>query len=236
MKKFGFLILLSLFIIQCATAQNTEYSVHLNSGLFSFGGESATKSSIIIVSDIGSIDNYTNNPYGTESAFSYGMAAQIRRITGHKLLLGLQAGYEMLRSKVHINGVSGEYSVTPEVVDGHTVLSHGFMTLYPHLGKRFTFTKVEADLVIGPEFGFNTVTREKGEANLGNNTTVETDTERNSPGTDIRITPSLTVYYNNWGISAGYSYGLHNYSADLIGGNRERYSRFFRFGITYRIK
>lgn len=235
MKKFGFLIL-SLFIITSAFAQNTEYSIHLNSGLFSFGGESATTNSSIIVSDVATIENYTNNPYGKEKALSYGLAAQIKRITENRLIFGLQAGYEIVRSRVHINSVSGEFMVTPEVPSGNTVLSHGFINLYPQAGKRFIFNEIETDLVIGPEFGFNTFSREKGQANLGNDITVKTDTERNNPGTDIRIRTSLTVYFKSWGVSAGYSYGLHNYSKNLIGGDRERYSQFIRFGITYRIK
>ncbi len=89
MKRVSFLIL-SLFLISSLSAQNTEFTVHLNSGLFSFGGNSATNSSIIIVSDVASVDNYTNNPYGTEKALSYGLAAQAQRITNRNLILGLQ--------------------------------------------------------------------------------------------------------------------------------------------------
>ena len=235
MKKFGFLFL-SLFIITSARAQSTEYSLHLNSGLFSFGGESATRSSIIIVSDVATIDNYTNNPYGKRKALSYGLAGQITRVTENRLVAGLQAGYEILRSRVRINGVSGEFTVTPEMPSGNTVLSLGFINLYPHAGKRFIWNEIEADLTIGPEFGFNTFAREKGKAELGNDITIETDTERNNSGTDIRARSSLTVYYKNWGISTGYSYGLHNYSENLTGAEREHYSRFVRFGITYRLK
>ena len=235
MKKFVFLVF-SFLLISNAFAQRTEYSIHLHSGFFSFGGESAASHSFIIVSDVATIDNYTNNPYGKEPTPSYGLAGQINHITKQNLIFGIQSGYEVLRSRVDINGISGEFMVAPEVTSGNTVLSHGFINLYPHVGKKFIFDEIEADLAIGPEFGFNTFSREKGEANLDNDTTVQTDTERNDPGTDIRIRPQLTLLFQNWGISAGYSYGLHNYSANLTGGNRKRYSRFIRFGISYVIK
>lgn len=235
MKKVV-LLLLTFFLITEVSAQNTEYSIHLNSGFFSFGGESATQRSIIIVSDVATIDNYTNNPYGKENTFSYGVAGQIQRITNRNLIYGLQGGYEVLKSDVEINGLAGEFLEPPEVESGHTTLTHEFMNLYPHVGRRFAAQNVNIDFSLGPEFGIYLTSRENGEATTEDGLTVKTDTKRNDPGTDIRIRPELTVNYENLGISAGYSFGLHNYSENLTGANRERFSRFIRFGITYKIR
>ncbi len=236
MRKLG-LLLLPFIFISTAFGQSTEFSVHLNSGLFSFGGESATANSIIIVSDVASQGNYTNNPYGTNKTLSYGLSAQLQRITNNKLILGLQSGYELLRSEVRIDDVSGEFPDPPSSASGQTTFKNGFISLYPNIGQRFNFKNLDIDLTIGPELGFNVVSREKGEATTNNDIVIETDRERNGFDTDYRLRSSLTIYYKKWGISTGYSYGLSNYSSDLVGANnREQYSRFLRFGVTYRIK
>ncbi|MDZ7658259.1 hypothetical protein [Fodinibius sp.] len=106
MRKLGVLLLPFIFF-STAYGQSTEFSVHFNSGLSSFGGESATESSFIIASDVSSEGNYTNNPYGTKKKLSYGFSAQFQRITRHELILGLQTGYEVLRSQVRIDDVAG---------------------------------------------------------------------------------------------------------------------------------
>jgi hypothetical protein len=235
MRKLG-LLLLQFIFISTAYGQSIEYSIHLNSGLFSFGGESATENSLIIVSDVASEGNYTNNPYGTNKALSYGLSAQFQRITDYKLIFGLQTGYELLRSHVKIDDVAGEFPDPTSSASGKTTFKNGFITLYPHIGRRFIFNDLDVDLSVGPELGFNVFSREKGEATTNNNIVIKTDRERSDPGTDFRLRSSLTFYYKNVGISTGYSYGLKNYSSGLVGANRERFSRFIRFGLTYRIK
>ncbi|HET8864266.1 MAG TPA: hypothetical protein VFM80_01130 [Gracilimonas sp.] len=235
MRKLG-LLLLPFIILSSAYGQSTEFSVHFNSGLFSFGGESATGSSIIIASDVSSEGNYTNNPYGTKKKLSYGLTAQFQRITNYKLIFGLQSGYELLRTQVRIDDVAGDFPTPPSSASGQTTFKNGFIILYPNVGRRFIFNDLNIDLTVGPELGFNVVSREKGEATTNNNIVIKTDRERSHANTDFRLRSSLTVYYKNWGISTGYSYGLRNYSGDLIGGNRERFSRFIRFGVTYRLK
>lgn len=235
MKKIG-LFVLSYIFLSTAYGQTTEFSIHLNSGLSSFGGESATKNSIIIVSDLSTVDNYTNNPYGTKKRLAYGLTAQIQRIGSTGLIFGLQSGYEVLRSRVDINDISGEFSNPPTAVSGQTTFKNGFIMVYPYLGKRFNYNGLHIDLTAGPELGFNVISREKGEATTNDDIVIKTDRERNPADTDFRLRSSLTVYYKNWGLSTGYSYGIRNYSGALVGANRERFTRFIRFGITYRVK
>lgn len=234
--KYSVFLILPLILARITFAQHLEYAIHLNSGLSSFGGKSAVHHSFIIMSDVAAIDNYTNNPYGKKKTLSYGLGGQIQYFTNLNLIAGIQAGYEILRSRVGINGISGEFSGIPQVTSGETTLYHGFMNLYPHAGKRIHLNKTDIDLMIGPEFGFNTFSREKGRADIEDKIQIETNTERHDPGTDVRIRPSLSVSYKSWGITAGYSYGLKNYSENLIGADRKRFSRCIRFGITYRIQ
>ncbi|HLR25525.1 MAG TPA: hypothetical protein VK112_06630 [Fodinibius sp.] len=235
MRALG-LLLLSVFLVSTADGQSTEYSALLNSGLFSFGGKSATQSSAIIVSDVSTADNYTNNPYGSNKALSYGLALRIQRVTSGQGILGIQLGYEVLRSKVHINQIFTNNPASPFEASGQTVLKHRVINIYPAFGYRSGFQGLDIDLTAGPEFGFNLSSREVGEATLNDGSEIKTDTERQDPGTDIRLRSSVTIYYGNWGVSGGYSYGLRNYSRGLTGGDRKRFSRFIRWGITYRIK
>ncbi|RTQ46505.1 hypothetical protein EJV47_21360 [Hymenobacter gummosus] len=87
-----------------AQAQAWETSAHLTGGGFNFRGASAERASILnmyrtnVVSPTGST-GYTNNPYGARPGLSYGVALQQQRVTKGRLLLGLQAGYERLRSR-----------------------------------------------------------------------------------------------------------------------------------------
>lgn len=235
MKRLTFVLLLFVFITT-AYGQNTEFSVHFNSGLYSYGGESATQNSIIIISDVNSEGNYTNNPYGTQKKISYGFSAQLQRITSNRFVFGLQSGYEVLRSQVGIVEVAGGYNTPQSNASGQTLLINEFVNIYPNFGRRFIHNDLTIDLAAGPELGFNMGSREKGEATMDNGTVIKTDRERNHTDRDYRLRSSVTVYYNNLGISTGYSFGVSNYSGNLIGANRERFSRFIRFGLSYRIK
>ena len=67
MQKIAFLTLL-LCVPILGFGQKTEYSVQANSGLFRFGGESATKTSDLILGSGQPGINYTNNPYGKKLA------------------------------------------------------------------------------------------------------------------------------------------------------------------------
>jgi hypothetical protein len=76
-----------------AMAQKAEFRVSLNSGLFSFTGQSAEATSSINYSDQTN-KGYTDNPYGTKSGPLYGLSANMRRIYYQKFIVGLDLGYE----------------------------------------------------------------------------------------------------------------------------------------------
>jgi len=217
-------------------AQTNEFFIQFNSGLFSFGGESSTSSSFILVSDVATESNYTNNPYGTKKKLACGFAAQFQRITDKNLILALHSGYETLRSEVEIVGVSGEFSESPGIIAGQTIFENRFVTLHTAIGQRFKVKNLDIDLLVGPEIGLNTASHENGEAETENGILFTTARERSLQDIDVRLRSSIAVYFDILGLTAGYSYGLTNYSADLIGANRERYSRFIRFGLTYRFQ
>ncbi|MCO4294748.1 outer membrane beta-barrel protein [Solitalea sp. MAHUQ-68] len=220
MKK---LLIVCFTLISFRTAaQQTEYSLHLGSGLFSFGGESAQNTSFIN-------QNYTNNPYGTKSGFSYSICAQIQRATKWNFIYGLQAGYESLSSKIMINDVYLDDMIFS--VNEQTILTNQFININPFLGYRFKLG-IPLDLTAGADYGLGISSKERAETFSPD---VTVDNERKIPGLDFRLRFGLATYYKKVGFNVGYSYGLTNYTAEMIGANRENYSRFIRFGISYKI-
>ncbi len=218
-------------------AQKTEVSALLNSGLFSFSGPSAETVSFINYSDHTN-SGYTNNPYGSKNGLCYGLSAKVQHISKSHFIAGFNLGFETLRSKILINGISGytgpstyEYTAT-----GQTFLYHNFLNLTPFIGYRFNVKKVNIDITGGFDMGYCLSAKEKGNATAENGMKYTTSVNRKTIKTDIRPGMQLSGSYKKIGIYAGYSYGLRNYMSGYIGGINECYARLLRFGITYQIK
>jgi hypothetical protein len=240
MKKSVWAIIF-LFISTFTHAQKTEFGISLNSGLFSFAGSLAESTSFINY-NAETNSGYTNDQYGSKNGLSYGISANIKYITDQNIILGVDLGYEELRSKVSINSVwsSGEgsegvyYDAT-----GQTFLNNDFINIFPQIGCRFKSKKVYFDLVVGWDIAFDMNANEKGEATASNGITYTTSRDRETIGTDFRPRIQLSANYKKTGIYAGYSYGITNYTPDYFWGTSYiggTYSRFFRFGLTYRLK
>jgi len=227
------LTVFSLFSLTAAFAQ-TEVAVAFNSGLFSFGGSSAAKTSFIIV---GSENNYTNNPYGEKNGFVYGLSANAKHIFANHFLVGLDVGYEAMSSKIDIP-VAYTYTSGSSYVkaSGETKLTTQFLNLHPNFGFRFGKSKTTLDLTAGMDVGFILKAQEKGEAKIADGTVYATDGDRKNSKTDLRPRIQLTANYQKFGVYAGYSYGLSNYMEGMIGGGPwEANSRVIRFGVSYTI-
>lgn len=216
------------------TAQERQISFHLNSGLFSFGGFSANESSFVVVSDVGS-SAYTNNPYGKNSSISWGLGAQIQKITKKNFIYGIQLGYESLSSKLAID--YAYHNVTYYIDEGETILTTNFFNIYPSLGQRFKFFKgVDTDLLAGFDFGLGLSTKEHYSLTSTQGDELSGTNDRETPNLDFRPRIEIVNYYKTFGFTIGYSYGLTNYQPEMTGANREVYSRYLRLGLSYRLK
>lgn len=221
-----------LFVAQAAHGQNTEYSVHLNSGGFAYRGRGAAASSIVLVPDIYPGNPYTNNPYGKNLGFSYGLVGQIQRVRPKRSLFGVQAGYEVLRSRVDVTEILAFRLQTP--ASGHTTLANKTINAHPFFGRRLAHQAIDFDLTAGPEFGFVLSTREEIDAiALGEKFT--TDNTRVDSHLELRARLNAAAYYKHFGVTAGYSRGLTNNYGNSIGIDGEAYSQFFRLGLAYRL-
>jgi hypothetical protein len=225
-----------LFMMTSVFAQKTEVRISLNSGLFSFTGESAEKTSWINYDDRNK-RGYTNNPYGSRSGFSYGASVNVKQIVKRRLIAGLDLGYEILRSKISINGISGYTGTSTYQIDatGQTFLSSNSINLNPFIGYRMNIKKVNIDLTGGFDFAFINKINESGEAKA-DNLVYHTDVDRQTIKRDTRPRLQVSADYKRFGISLGKSFGLANYTEGRIGGTNLCYARITRLGFTYKLR
>ncbi|WP_162052351.1 hypothetical protein [Pontibacter pamirensis] len=232
----------SLFVcLICATAaygQKVEVAGQLNSGLAKFGGESAA--STTTMHSLGANRFFTLNPYGSRFASSYGMSVQVQRVTRANFLLGAQAGAEVLRNRVHIDGVYVYGPVYSSFIEyreasGKTILRNDFINLYPYFGYRVKAGAVDLDFNVGPELGIGLKSGVKGEATAADGAVYTANFERSDPETDIRARVGVTAYCRHVGLSASYAHGITNYLRGYDGSNPEVYARVFRLGLLYRL-
>lgn len=227
------ILLILLFTALIGFAQKKEITFQASSGLFPFGGESATRTSFVKISDIGS--DYTNNPYGENSSFSYGFGIQFQRLTSGSFIYGVQVSYESLSSKVTIDNASGEITWTVE--EGKTILTNNFINLFPSIGQRVSlFNGVDSDFLVGTDFGIGLSSNEKYSLTSNQGDEISGRNERKIPNLDFRPRIEFVNYYKGFGLSIGYSYGLTNYQSGLSGGNKQVNARFVRFGLNYRLR
>jgi hypothetical protein len=235
-RKKVLLLLCALFQISFCPAQTTDLALELNSGLFSFGGASAERTSFINLSDVANMSSAANNPYGRRSGTSFGFAMQLRRITKSNFLFGFQAGYESLASKIKIDGAFGESATVMVVNDGKAILRNEFVNAYPFAGKRFqVFGPVSTDLSLGLDLGFGLSSKECSEFSSDQDKHYTFTAERRKPDIDWRPRLELVNYYRRVGLSLGYSFGLTNYTSRMVGANRTNQSRYARIGLNYLI-
>ncbi|RFP65215.1 hypothetical protein D0N36_10155 [Hymenobacter lapidiphilus] len=218
-----------------AQAQSTEFTLHATSGYFSYRGASATGTSFINGSDTGG-SGYTNNPYGNRFTLSYGGAGQVQRVTAYHLVLGAQAGYEWLRSRVAIDSFYPGRGSQLMPAMGNTLLTSRFINTHLFVGRRFELGPMNLDATVGPELALLRGVNEKGDA-TSNGTTIRTDRTRYTDTTDdlLRARANLTAYYQRLGLSVGYSHGLLDQKRGYVGGTNDLSSQMLRVGLAYRI-
>jgi len=238
MKKI-LLIITLIFIITLAKAQSFEVSVQANGGLSGYFGNSTVSATNL---NVDNATNHTGYPNGTGNvlAFSYGADIQWQYTFKSRFILGLQTGYEILASKVDINGVydgngSGETSAT-----GYAEDHDGFINISPYIGYRFNLHKVRLDVLPGFDLAFGVNSWHTVNVTASDNTyyNKHTDNIYGNPDNDVRVRLGLAAYYQKFGITASYSRGLTNFNSGALadGPVPPLYRQVFRLGLSYRIK
>ncbi|ASU35548.1 outer membrane beta-barrel protein [Mucilaginibacter xinganensis] len=238
MKKLT-LTLSLFFLLTNVFAQKIELSVQTSAALLHFAGTSTTSQTII---NTGATP-YTNNPYGKEAGLGYSLGLQAQYIAKGGFIAGVQTGFDRLRSKVDITGVTPQYyldynfNYAPFPAKGETYLTTQDINLSPYLGYRFIIKRVKLDLMPGLDLGFNLSLYDRGSAKTtGDQTTYKTNYREPNAPTDVRLKLSLAAMYNRFGVTASYAHGVTNYESNIIGDNSyQAHSELFRFGVSYRI-
>ncbi|MCB2378290.1 hypothetical protein LGH70_11890 [Hymenobacter sp. BT635] len=233
MKKIT-LFFLSALAAHLSYGQKTEVSVHLTSGAAAFRGASAASNATLVQPPAAGVRPYTSNAYGRRPAFSYGVAGQVQRVTADNTLLGVQAGYEVLRSRVQITSVL-DRNGTDIKADGHTTLANYGLNAHPFFGHRFDLGDIALDLTAGPEMGLVLRSYEQGSAVSGKGVSYSADQDLSRPTVDARGRLNLTAYYKQVGLSLGYSRGFTDYRGSQEGGMNGVYSQVFRAGLALRL-
>ena len=233
---FVFFIIFCFTLLKNSFGQKTEFRIVLNSGLFSFSGQSAEAETFINYSPFRS--SYTNNPYGSKNGLCYGISVDLKRVNKNNLILGFDLGYEILRSKITVTSIIDNSGIVyyNYSANGKTFLNYGFINLNPQFGYRLITKKVSIDLLGGLDFAFCLSATEKGNAVTADGKEYTTSLDRKTISTDIRPRFLVSMNYKKMGAYLGYSLGLANYKSSYVGGTNECYARLFRFGLTYQIK
>jgi hypothetical protein len=232
MKNILLFFFFLLFISQ-THAQKTEISIALNSGLFSFKGQSTTDISAINFSDRTN-SGYTNNPYGSKLGFCYGISGNLKRVSRKNFIVGFDLGYEMLRSKVIIDRINANSSFS---AIGKTFLNFNTINLYPFLGKRFNSKLFSFNIIGGLDFNYILNANERGNAMASNDMVYETSKGRSTIDFDIKPRVQFGINYHKTEIYVGYSNGLANYHESYVGGGiNDSHSEMIRFGLMYKLK
>lgn len=241
MKKVFFTLTVLLFFVH-TFGQKTEFRVALNSGLFSFVGPSAKGTTAIYYYTQTNTSN-SNLAFGAKKALSYGLSLNIKRLTKTNILLGVDLGYEVLRSKASIDKVyeydgttANEYNATGQIFSDYS-----FLNLNPFIGYRFYLKYFSVDLTGGFDVGYCLSAMANGNATATNGKKYTTlDRERKSVSFDFRPRVQLSANYKKLGLYLGYSYGLINYlmftKVEINVDSWRSLTRLIRFGITYKIK
>jgi len=243
--KLLFLILLSFFVLTNLFAQKIEVSFGANSGLFHYSGNGTTSSSFINYSQP-PFNSYPNYSFGNKNGFSYAADVQGQYIAKCGFIAGLQAGYDILRSKADITAISGEsnsmapgfFIETMTPVKGSSVVQNQFINLNPYVGYRLPLKKINIDLLIGFDLAFGVNSFERSSSTAADGTVYKTYVNYGKGEFDPRNRFGIVAYYKKFGVTASYAHGFINHSANLMNDSPIVYtadSELIRFGVTYRI-
>ncbi len=241
MKKV--LLVVFLFLYKNVNAQHFELSFQTYGGLFHYSGGTTSTESAVNLASINGIYS-SNNPFGSNNAFSYGFCAQASIIKKSGFMFGLKAGYEVLRSSLNITSVfynnyylgNNNYDVflsNQIAANGQTILTSTQIVLNPFVGYRIKINKIKVDLMPGLDIGFNLKGTETDQAKDVTGKSYTTSFSINNVPTDIRIKFGTAVNYQRYGLTAGFSQGLTNLNRNVA--NNSANSEFLQLGISYKL-
>jgi hypothetical protein len=238
--KYLLLLFITLTLFINVSGQKIEFSTSLNSGLFTFLGGDASKTTLLETSPQNNMNSITN-VWGAKSGFSYGVSFDFKKVTKDNYFWGTGLGYEMLQSRLTVDAVL-EYTLNSSGsvqsyksynATGNNYLNNHFITLNPFIGYRFKY----CDLAMGVDLSYYLKASQKGNATTQDGIKYSVFIGNYPRNVDIDVRPrvQLSSKYKRIGVSLGYSYGVTNYYHLTTIAPRLT-TRLVRFGISYQLK
>lgn len=224
--------LLCLAVI--ADCQRTTYSVGLNSGLFRYTGDGASK-----------ISGITSAPAtiregipGKKSGFSYEITLNAQRITRSRFLFGAELAWQSLQSRTTVVSQSPTiFSSFFMYADGRTKLTSQYIALTPFAGYRLLDKKIKLDISTGLEIAGCVSRKEDIEATNLSSGEKLSGTNKVAKRSDCRVRLQLNTSLGRFGLTTGYAAGLSDFypEPDAMYFFPKARSSFIRLGLNYRL-
>lgn len=230
MKNILSVFVFLLLAFRVSAQNKTEFGLSLNSGLFSFHGVSAENESSINNYSENNDEGYVNNPYGSKLGSCIGLSIDVKSISSVKFILGLDAGFEVLRSKIRLTKVYGNVLQNPLNAEGKANLNLYNLNAFPYMGYRLNN---KYDILWGIDLSSILGMKENGKAKTDEGEVFKTSRDRSTIKADFRPRLQLSRKINNYRVYMGYSHGLVNYKKGFVGGTNGAYSSLIRFGAKY---
>lgn len=229
-----------LMLTPSIQAQHTEYNISGGIGLFHYVTKQKQEPYYSMINK-GSPSNYANVPYGNKNGLSYQFSFELKKITRHPFLWGLGLEYEDVKSRKKINWISDPYEF--KSASGNVSLSNYFLALNPYIGYRFKGNLFYVDVMGGIDLAVSvSPARQQGTA-IVDSTQKEINVNIRSRSYDgwdpfqTRARLQAEIGYKKFGLLLGYSRGLYKGHLATIGDKPlYSFSRYFRTGISYRLK
>ena len=213
-----------------AFSQTHELRVGITSGISNFTGSGSVGKSVLNGSS--QQEYYTNNPYGKKYGINLGGAVNYRYVFATNVILGAEAAFERLQTKVDLEG--NEFANGSR---GLTKLNQQFLNFNPFVGYRVFFEPMSMDMQLGVDLAKTLSMKENGsiEDKQGNKTEFDRDRGKIIE-LDIRPRLQFNVNYDRYTVFASYSWGLKDYQSGLIGGDfGPARLNVFRLGLQYQL-
>ncbi|MGX5856793.1 outer membrane beta-barrel protein [Dyadobacter jiangsuensis] len=229
-------ILPFLLICQIGLAQRTTFSVGLNSGISRFAGESAEKTTT----------SGTGGPFcgcalreasylGNVPTITYGGNLAVQYEFKNHFLIGLEAGYENLRTRINVEQFQVDDMIF-NTENAYSITRNHFINIFPSAGYNFPLAdNLNLSLRGGADFGIGLSSSSRLVIKEVFEDDQHTDRDGLAPGLDFRPRVEAKISGKRLGLAVSYAHGATNWLNGWAGGATDLHMRVWRVGVQYRI-
>lgn len=241
-KNLHYLFFATIFLIKTSSiqAQHIEYNISGGIGLFHYVTKEKQEPYYSMINN--GTPNYANVPYGNKNGLSYQFSFDLKKITRRHFLWGLGLEYEDVKSRKKINWFFDPYYEFTSAT-GDVSLSNYFVALNPFVGYRWKWNQFYCDVMGGIDLAISVSPARQQGSGIVDSThqQIHFDIKSHSySGWDpfqTRARLQTELGYKKWGLLVGYSWGFYKGHLATMGGKPlYSFSRYFRAGISYRLK